>query len=529
MFCSNCGAEVSGGKFCPKCGTPITEEEVVNTGGTMKLDQTEKQTAPEGVSVQADSPAQPVSMPAPAGYRKKKKKKIVPVIIILILLVVLAGGGIIAYKYYTSPVKQFAAQLEQGNIDTAIMYLDQIDEGTKQQEAVDVLVSSAQETYNNFLAEAMEYSEASRMISKINDALEDNKDIAEIAEKLESLNESRIAYGLAVKLQDSAKYADAIAEYEKVIEEDTYYDMAQQAVSDCMDLCREDTLSQAAVYEQNGMYDEAISVLDVALAILPNDTSLISERKLCESMLEEKAGEAALEEAKKLVGDGNDANAYKAARDVLKEYLEKYPSDAAAARKRDEYDNAYFDGSLNKAWSLVQAGDYDEAIALLRGLEKEYPSRTDIGEIIAMYESYRPVDLQTFEIYESVSSSYGLAFDTQQTAKDTWDNTWDNCVTMRNLYGSGYYQLGYLIVSKYNHFHCVLACEQTQNTKGEGYVEVYMDNELIYRSESIDRSTKPITVDMDLPEGQIFTIKFQSSKNERLDLIMAEPSLSNVG
>lgn len=518
------------GKFCPKCGTSAAEDAGADENGTLKLDKTKEQAAAGAAVPPAANLSQAVPMPAPAGFKKKKRKnKFVPALVGLCLLALLGGGGYSVYRYYTSPMKKFAVQLEQGNLDTAIMYLDQIGDVARQQEAVDVLVNSAHETYNNFLAEAMEYSEASRMISKISSALDGNGEVADVAKELDALNESRIAYGSAVKLQDSAKYADAIAEYEKVIAADTYYDTAQQAILDCMDLCREDALGQAAVYEGNGMYAEAIAALDAAIVILPNDTSLISERKLCESILMEEEGSAALEKAKALIGDGSSVSAYRDAREVLKAYLAQNPSDVSAARKRDEYDRKYYEGSVTGAVSLITDGDYEGGIALLRNLAKEYPDRKDLEDMIAKYESYKPVDLQTFDIYEK-DESRGK-FEIQQTAKDTWDNTWDNCITVRNMWGnssSAYNSTGYLVVSKYNHFHCVLAYEQTGNTKGEGYAAVYMDDELLYRSESINRGTQPITVDVDLPDGQIFTIKFVSTKNEYIDLIMAEPSLSVV-
>ena len=523
MFCTNCGHEVGNAKFCPACGEPVESEQQESENaaapveGTMILNRNEQ---PQNAG---QSVPEPSVMPAPAALKKKKKKnKAVPVIVCLCLLLALGGGGYLAYKYYTSPMKQFALQLEQGNIDNAIMYLDQIDSNTKQQQAVQGLINNAQEIYTNFQAEAVEYSEASRSIDKIAKALEDNADIVDIREKLEALNVSRIAYGTAVKLQDSARYADAIEEYEKVISDDTYYDSAQQAISDCINLCRDDALSQAAVYEENGMYQEAIAAINIALAILPNDTKLISEKKLCESMLSEQQGNAALQKAAALLTSDGKYTEYKAARDVLKAYLDQNPSDAIAAQKLQEYDTSYYNGGVEAAAELAAEGDYDGAVQLLNDMAKDYEGNTELEELITKYENSKPVDLQSMEIFESEHGNY---FSDHQSANDTWGNTWGNCTTIHCYYDYTASRT-YLILSKYNHFHCTLAYEYTSNTKGAGYLVLLVDDTEIYRSETIDSKSKPVDIDVDVPEGQRLTLKFVPTTRSSTDVIIADAGLS---
>ncbi|MCR4643360.1 MAG: hypothetical protein K5697_15200 [Lachnospiraceae bacterium] len=492
-----------------------------------------QRTEPE-ISRPAEDPVVVQMMAAPV--KKKKKRRVGRFIAMLFLLASIGAGVYVGYLYYTDPTRRALEQLGQGNIETAMYYLDRIGpecvEGQKR--FTDAAVRYARQTYNRYQAATLNYSEASWAVKKLHEGiLSKNAELGEILEMVDSLEQSRIAYENAGHLKDAGKYEEAALEYGKVIKEDSAYEASQQAILDCRDLCREEVLNRTKIYEDAGMYAEAIAVLDDALQILSDDR-LIVERSLCRDRLNEEKGEAVIDEAEEMLGDGKDPVAYKTALEHLDAYLKENPDDAQVKKKRKVYDKAYYKGMIRAAEDAAKDKDYDTAIGVLDSLAKDYPENEEIDGLIGYYTSKKPVRLVDLEVFEQLGRGAGTVYFNEST-EDTFQNRYSDAIGVRELYSSeldsfkNYKSIGYIVNSNYDHFHCVLAYEKTANTQGKAIVEFLLDDEVIYTTDPIKKSTGPVSVDLNLKKGQLFTIRFVNNKKEECaDIILAEAEFSRM-
>ncbi len=481
-------------------------------------------------------PVQPAPPVAETPKKKKKKSGLKGFFVFLFFLAILGAGGYVAYRYYTDPARNALEQLEKGNIETAMYYFGRIGSNNMagQKQFTDEALKRVRDVYNKYLAGSLSYEETCRIISKYQEgSLWSNDEIRDLKQMTDELEQSRAAYESGLRLKDLGNYGEALLEFEKVIKEDSAYEASKTAIIECLDLCRENALTQAGVYEDAEMYEEAIAVIDEAMELLPSDAELSVERALCVKRLGEKTGDAVIAKAEEMIG--KDPASYKTARDHLDEYLKQNPDDQKVKTKRDEYDKAYYKGMLKAAEECAAEKKYDEAIGILEGLAEEYPEEKEIGERIAQYTARKPVKLVDLEAYELLGKGAGTVY-FDETAEDTFENRWSNAIGVRDLFSSNldpfnnFQSVGYIVNSKYDHFHCVLAYERTENTLGNTIVEFVVDDEVIYRTKGIKKTTKPITIDLDLPEGQIFTIRFVNNKKEECaDIIVAEAEFTNTG
>ena len=321
MICSNCGKEVNElSKFCTFCGTPTaapqTEtapaQEVVAPqpqptlnpvapaqavpqnqeaatpvqamgGSTVLLGAAETASAASTTLLNSTANVAPTPMGsangtqpvAPAQLKKKKKKKgKAGLIIVLVLLLLVVGGGCaFIFMQMNQPVNKIETALSSGDLDAAIALFDEIENDEDLEAVTGQALTYAESVKNDYLneVEGMDYANAYAILTKLSSGiLAENAEVTEMIALVDRINISRAAFSSAEKFKDAGRYADAINEYNNVIEEDSaYYQLAQAALTETIDIFRTDALDSAKAYAEAGDYIAAKTVLNEALQVLP--------------------------------------------------------------------------------------------------------------------------------------------------------------------------------------------------------------------------------------------------------------------
>lgn len=82
-------------------------------------------------------------------------------------------------------------------------------------------------------------------------------------QEIKLLNESRIMYESSVKNQEIKKYNEAIAGFDKVVEEDKkYHNLAQKAKSQCIESMYEYYIEESKESNKSGNYEEALQYIE---------------------------------------------------------------------------------------------------------------------------------------------------------------------------------------------------------------------------------------------------------------------------
>ncbi len=152
----------------------------------------------------------------------------------------------------------------------------------------------------------------------------------ELISDIEQALASRAAYESGLELFESENYREAITEFELVLPEDANYENASAKSKEASELYKEKVLEEAELLQKNGDYLEAISVLEEAAEIITEDSTLLSKINTCERQyISQTISDA------EAVFTG--ADQYEEALGIIQSALAHYPDDPELAEKREYY------------------------------------------------------------------------------------------------------------------------------------------------------------------------------------------------
>lgn len=169
---------------------------------------------------------------------------------------------------------------------------------------------------------------------------------------------SKAAFLAGKELEGLEKYVDAIEEYAAVIESDSDYAEAQNAIDRCVQTAKKDVLATAKAFVDEGKYVEAITELEELNSKLPDkDSELESKmnvyKKAYASDTIEKAEEAFV----------TPATDYRAALDIINAALQHLPDDENLNEKKAYYQSFFpvnvYDMEKVKGSAITKSNDED--------------------------------------------------------------------------------------------------------------------------------------------------------------------------
>lgn len=258
MFCKKCGNEIlENSVFCNFCGHKI------ENGGEQTKDSL------------SDEPS-----------KKKINKSIIGILTIIIIVIITT-----TFIINSNPSGAVINAINKDDYDKANNIYSGKIKGDKKQEKEfsEKLVLEIDKIANKYISNKITYDEAIDKIEKIADFGLVRSKTNEVKREINNLNDSRIAFDTAIEFEKSSNYIDAIAQYNKVIEDDSEnYANAQRKISDLSEKYKADVLIKCEEYEKSHDYKSAISLINDASNILQDDSDLKSKKTIYSKLLEEQ-------------------------------------------------------------------------------------------------------------------------------------------------------------------------------------------------------------------------------------------------
>lgn len=358
MFCTNCGKQLpDGAQFCTECGA----------------------------SLAVDQNAEKQKKRVRAAMRRKN---IIATLVTAAMLLAVIVGGVMYFMWYNSAEQKVIRALENGDFSGAVDIMDDNISLRTSEELATILSDRIDRVKQNFADGTMDYAALQAELDTI-----ERMKVEAVGQKLEqlrqdarALNESRTHFAAAEELFAAGSYLAAMEHYVQVIEADADYENAQRKLTEATDQYRQEILDSAKAYADRGDYTEALSVLEGALAILPQDSRISQQIIVYQNSHAEQQKADTLAAAAQCA----DAGDYAGAVALLQDYLDYVAEDADISRKLVEYQSAAAEKAradvLAEAAGYAAAGDYVKAMETLERYANTYGSH---GDITAAYNVHR--------------------------------------------------------------------------------------------------------------------------------------------
>lgn len=251
-LCSKCGGVIGEEeKFCRKCGTPVT--------------------AVNGDSYLPKNDKLPSNVPKKRELLKKKelsnKKAIMvllPVTFVLVILLITTFA-----LYFLGSARESYNELKNGNyVEAEAIYNADVKDSFIQKLFADSKFKKyAEKTANDFTDGKINYETASSILYSIK-----NMGLEEVSSIIDEMNKTytvNTAYGKASTYYESGDYENAIKEFSKIPADNEKYGDAQSKLNEMYPKYIESIVNKANELVAVGSSKEALSIISVAINILP--------------------------------------------------------------------------------------------------------------------------------------------------------------------------------------------------------------------------------------------------------------------
>ena len=338
---------------------------------------------------------------------KKNKKAPIAIAIIAGCVVLIAGGifGIIYLVKANNPVNLVIDKIKTGNFEDAKeIYEDDIDEDEEKiLELIDELETYLAETKTTFYNEESTYEEVKDTIELVEyfNMVDLEDEVADLKEYIEIINDSRTAYKTAEAYMESQNYLKAIDNYSKVNVEDSNYENAKTKKQEAITIYKNNEMTKAEKAAESGDYAEAIAILNEVEKYLKNDADILTKKDIYTTAMESEIEKTAITKSERLVEAGD----YEGAIAVLKEAAKNVSDDTKLIALVDEYTNTMEINIIETAIST--ATEYKD--------NKDYINALDTLESVLSYNNESVNNLYTTvydEFYTSVLAEAEEVFNT---------------------------------------------------------------------------------------------------------------------
>lgn len=329
---------------------------------------------------------------APKEKKRISKGKIILILILVVILAAAATAGVLFLKYYNSP----AAQVERAEAAGDTKLVDELFEEYAEVLATDpdtatLYSNKLDELQRSFLEGTVEYDDAIEELNRIQTTAIPGllEKISTVRSFVSGLNNSRTEYDTAEGLFNSENYPAAIEHYKLVIEDDPNYADAKAKISTCHDNYRTKMLADAEAQAAAGSYTTAITILESALNVLPNDSAITTQINFYKTQKLEGEINDALAEGSDYAATGDYANAIRA----IKDHYAANPTNATLSTRYAEYTAAYEAQVLTAADTLAAERKYSEAIDMVEAAQSLLPNSQALKDKITALEASKPMPL----------------------------------------------------------------------------------------------------------------------------------------
>lgn len=357
-------------------------------------------------------------------------------VLLCVSLFVGCGGGSLPKE-----VKKFMGFIDDGEYLKAIEYYNEslYGDATLEDEAEQAITDSLNKLKDDVLKGKKTEEESKKTIATIDSVLAKTTlyidDYYKIKADIETAIASRAAFLAGEELEELKNYADAISEYNKVIEEDSNYTQAKKAIERCAETLKKIVFDKAEELAEKNEYIEAIA--------------------------------------------------------QLKELKKKLPQDDEVAAKVTVYEKTYINYILESAEAVfvTPSTDYVKALEIINGALQHYGDNEELLSKKDYYQSFTPVNLYDMDKLRGNA-------DTILVDEDTYGNTHEKCFYMHHFSET---DISYFLNQKYNSFTATIYGREKSNSAAHGVVEIYADNKIVYQKTNvIVNATRPFDINIDV-------------------------------
>lgn len=346
----------------------------------------------------------------------------------------------------SASITEFEQYLNDGDYSAALELYESELLGQKSQEDADqVLESLIDSLKKSYIDEKEDYDTVSEALQE----LEKYNSVKELAASTKDyvykLCNSRAAYAKAEDYMATNDYDSVIPILYQVVSDDSNYDKAQAMLEEAQTKYRNAILDTCNEYVESGDYASARAVLLDAICIYPEEDQFF---------------------------------------DLL-----------------TEYENAFVQQALNKAAEQAKQGDYTGAVQTLK-LASDTVDSKQFDEKIAEYEGYKPHKLSELKV---VDSDYLEQY--EDAVQDTYGNVYNYSDELHSYYKGHTAYVVYNANRQYTKFSGTLACGEGTGRETTAVIEIFADDNLIYTSPTISRTTAPIAFEVDISNASLIKVK----------------------
>lgn len=334
MKCTYCGAELREGvPFCGACGRPVSDAPKKEK----KRGLIRRSELPEDLPLEPEALAAEPEPDLPPEEKKPKKKRRWKLILILSLIAALLIGA--AYLYITMPAFKLQRAINKGTAKSyqaaAEIYTADVQGSFVQRLFANMLckddISAPAEAY---FAGDLTYKEAKAFYTAF--SADKNKTMKRASEKqlklVEADHDARKSLAAGDTAMEDEVYLAAMEAYAKVPEGTAVYADAQKKLKDARKAYVTSICDGVDKLIGQGKADEAMTALNSALEVLPDNKTLTEKRATVGAMFEA----VTLDKVSDLVKDKD----YTAAKDALNAALELMPESQKLSDKLEEVEKA---------------------------------------------------------------------------------------------------------------------------------------------------------------------------------------------
>lgn len=377
--------------------------------------------------------------------------------IVSLTLNLLLGGVVVTLMFWNQyKVESFMEKVTAVNIDreslkkyydTSIEKNGALKEKTLQKinTQIDSIIK-AFEDENISLQEAQEQLEN---IKKIGIAITESDSAIE---KIGELQRSRDAFANAGEYEKKKDYKNALIQYQQVLQEDMYYEAAQENVNNIRKTVRDDAKNTADALLGENKYAEAFQTIDKALDILETDETL--------------------------------------------------------ERMQSDNEDKYVDYVITQVDTLIVERKISDAEKLLIDA-KGVVERNEISNKLDELSKYKPINLSELRVidYKNAEISKGLS-------RDSYGNEYNDALIMNPYYRDDPADIYLNLDGRYNILKGIIAPhEEMRSESGDDpcrfKVEIYADGNLVYTSNEFTKTTAPDEFTVNINNAKVVQIRSQ--------------------
>ncbi|MBQ8815950.1 MAG: zinc-ribbon domain-containing protein [Lachnospiraceae bacterium] len=579
MFCRQCGKELPpSAKFCVGCGAPVPAQAVPPKAPNPAPETDSKPPVKEAAETQNPVTASEPEIKEKPTKPKKQKKKIskFKIILLILLVLILAIVGVGIYLYVASPVGSIMTAVREEDFDDAVeIYNDDAEDS-----AIYSLICSSllnqeiSSVTDDFLADKISYETASAMLLAMSGL--DNDELSDAAKEqtavLTKLHESRETYSQAEELYEDGDSKEALLLYQQIGEDMPEYESAQAKIDTCRSDYKESVLAQTETADtqenyltamemvsvaldvlgedadltqrltaltedyhalvkseamleanaalENKAYVDALSKLEKALEILPEDTDLTA----LHSSISDTYRDVRIEEIRGQVEAKIAENDYLQAISILKEGTAEFPESTLLADLYASVCITFESLVTEQVVGLLENYDYDTALTVLESIISSYPDNDAINNLYDIVLANMPVKLNEFTIADcdNYYEITGIGI-----VEDTIGNVYSagNVYEFDDTWNAGYAK--YYLGGEYSTLKLTIAMKNTsQYNKTSRRITIYGDDDkVLYTTGNIGRTTAPFEITADVSDVQWLYIHCSDNGYDMVTPLLINPTL----